>query len=216
MKKVLKLVGPFVLVLLVLAVLTRLCRTREEFLGITEPENPRQIAEEIYTPPIVNIPFITKDKQPVPTKDLPIPKEKVERSIHIDLTTIPQGRELVLIQDKRGNLYFPTETQEGVKVRVVKWQKKPISFGLYFGYSAIYNGDWAHCVSLDFVRVKRFYLGPDVGLANQGKKLVAGFSLKWHTFDLIEPGTGTTLRLSLLTGYDLIGHTAYAGINLKW
>lgn len=217
-KKVIKLVGPFILVLLILAFLSRICGNRAEqvspFTG--DQKNPQQIPEETYTPPIVKIPFVTKDKQPVLTKDLPIPKKDVVRTIHIDPTTIPQGRELVLVQDKHGDLYFPSTTEKGIKVKVVKWNNRPISFGFYIGYTFAYTGEAAHCLSLDLLRIRRFYIGPDLGLAKQGNQLLAGISVKWHTLNIVEPGSGTTLRLSVLAGYDFYTHKPYVGGNLKW
>ena len=165
-----------------------------------------RIPEETYREPIVTIPVILPDKPPIAESRLPIPKKQVSKSIA--LTDTESGRTIELIIDKKGGIYFPTDTQN-IKAQVTIWKPKLVEVGTWFGYTGVYSGSYYHCFSLDLLRVGNFKFGSDVG--TDSHRLLIGLSCKYPVISI-----GTTIHLALVGGWNFMGNKPYFGGNLQW
>jgi len=136
------------------------------------PDKPRKmipiqetaIEEEIYRPPIIKIPFITKDRQPIKDKDLPIPKKDIAKTIEI---IQPKSKEAVVIIDKKGKIYKSKDTPKEVEIKVTTWKPRLFEVKPQVGFTGaltIYPLDLYPCLSLDILRIWKLYFGGDLGV----------------------------------------------------
>ena len=199
-------IGLVVLLLGVVLLFNYLQGIRENAESPVSPSQP--IPEKVYREPSIKIPFITKDKQPIPNEELPVPKKEVDKTITI---TLPD-KKIDLVIDKKGEVY-PTKTVPSeVKISVTTWKPKLFEFGWKFGYSGVFDGQVTyHCLSLDALRLGRFSFGSEIGVGGNVNKLLIGLSGKYQILEITQTG-----KISVVGGWNFIGNRAYVGVNIKW
>jgi len=176
----------------------------------------QKVEKKTYRPPVVKTP-ITPDKPPVEKKKLPVHPKVVKRTIEVKTET-PEKKEtkITLVEDKKGNIYV-IDNKDKAKITVTEWKPKIADFDFKFGYSLVYSKGIYHCLSLDYFRIWRFYIGSEVGVGIQGKSIsdyLVGLSLKFKWWELFS--SKVSFRFSLVGGYDFIGSSPYIGLNLKF
>jgi len=181
---------------------------------VETPSSPA-IKKEVYRPPVVKTP-ITPDKPPVEKKKLPIPSELVKRTIELKTETL-EGRtiNIILVEDKKSNFY--TVAGQEVKVTITEWKPKLIAPEFKFGYSLVASNKIYHCLSLDYIRVWRFYLGSEIGVGVKNRYFddyLIGLSLKYKIWELSD--NKNSYLFSLTAGYNFLNSKPYIGINLKF
>lgn len=185
---------------------------------IEKLKNEYIVEKKTYTPPPVKIPFV-RDKQPIKSEDLPIPKKEVATTIKIVPNDLPPGikmGEVKLIIDKKGNVYKAKDTPDNIKIEVVDWKPKLISLNFDLGYSFVYNGESFHCLSLDILRVWIFHFGGEIGthVNLEFKEFLAGPSVGVKIGEIKFLGLKTNIDLTF--GKDFLNQKFYGGINLRW
>ena len=186
---------------------------------IETPIPGSRVKEVSYREPIIKLPF-QKNKQPVKQEDLPIPKEKVSKSISIALTGVEKNKSIKfdLVVDKKGHLYETKNVPKNVVIKTTIWKQKFISPGFRFGYTIAFSGGFYHCLSLDYLRIWKIYLGSEIGLKiGEGvlNELLIGLSLKYRFASLVFEG-GSPIDVSLTTGFNFINYLPYGGLNVRW
>jgi hypothetical protein len=180
-------------------------------------QNEYLLPAEKYTPPLVKIPLLTKDKPPVSKANLPIPKKDVKTTIVVK-NPIPGARDITLVIDKEGKIYKSKDTPEDAKIEVTTWKPRLFDVKPRFGYSGVYSDQFYHCLSLDVIRIGKFYAGGEVGISLSGSDIdgyLLGLSGKYHFATLGFVGGGRIDVLATL-GWNFLDKRAYAGISIRW
>jgi hypothetical protein len=171
-----------------------------------------KVPEATYTPPIVSLPFVP-DKQPVASSRLPIPKKDVAKTMVITTDT-EMPRKIEIIVSKSGDIYFPTDTPEGVKAKVTVWKPRFIHVGLSFGASFVTDPHVQYlCLSLDYLYIGRLTLGMDAGMSTKENKALLGLSMR---YPLVTVSANGDFSVNITVGYNMIGKSPYGGVSLKW
>ncbi len=193
----------------------RNCKNRKSEIVIKQ-ENVEQRA---YIPPVIKLPFV-KDRQPLPSEILPIPKNQVAKTIQISTTEPSLPAKVDIIISKRGDIYFPTNTSEEIKMVVTKWKPTLFEFKPNFGYSIGFTADGGyHCFSFSPVRIWKIYLGTDIGFAYGESKFFPfiGVSAKYHLATLIfNEDRGTGIKVLTGIGMELLKNRVYMTIGFQW
>lgn len=181
-------------------------------------KNENLITEETYRPPIVKIPFTKSPKQPIKDKDLPIPKKDVDKTIEITVPPSPKPKKIKIVIDKDGKIYKSKDTPKDIKIEVTKWRPRLIDIKPRFGYSLVYQGQAYHCLTLDVLRIGKFYAGGEAGISMNNYDLdgyLLGLSGKYHclTFDFFG---GAKIYAFAALGYNFLDKKIYAGVTLRW
>ena len=171
----------------------------------------KPIKEKTYRPPVIKT-SVTPDKPPIEKKKLPIHPKQVKRTIEIKTET-PEGQEIktILVVDKKDNFY--TIADNKTEISITEWKPPIAAFDFKFGYSLVASNKIYHCLSLDYVRVWKIYLGSEIGVKVKDRQIddyLIGLSLKYKTLDI------KTYSLNLVAGYDFINSKPYVGLNLKF
>ena len=201
------------LIALALVGILYLRNCRPQRIQPTEPgTNPKtyQVQAQTYTPPIVKIPFITKDKQPVKSDVLPIPPAQVDKTIKIEA---PGQAPTTIIIDKKGDVYLPKDAPADVKVSVVQWKPAFAALEFKFGTALVYSGAPHVCLSLDYFRVWRLYFGSEIGVSYKNNKVgyLIGLSGKLR---LTDPSSRVDVRV--IGGWDFLGNKPYVGLGVRF
>ena len=180
-----------------------------------------QIIEETYREPIVSLPW-QKDKAPIKEDKLPIPKKKVDKVIQIEVP-IPGSEEVItteIIIDKKGEVYKATDTPEDTKIKVTKYQPRFMDFDFRFGYSCVVSDSVYHCLSFDYLRAGRFYLGSEFGLPQKGNGIgstyLIGLSIKYRVCEIGDWNKPGGVGFNAVAGWNLMKNMVYGGFNIKW
>lgn len=179
-------------------------------------KNDYLLPSDTYRPPIIKLPF-TKDKAPVKEKFLPIPKKDVKTTIVIKDPGSGTGKVTIII-DKKGKIYKSTDTPEDVKIEVTHWKPKLFEIKPRFSYVLAYRDQVYHCLSLNVLRVGKFYLGGEVGVSMSDYDFdgyLLGVSGKYH-FMTLDFATGQKITAFAVLGYDFLCKKAYVGIMLRF
>jgi len=171
----------------------------------------KPIKEKTYRPPVIKTP-ITPDKPPIEKKKLPIHPKTVKRTIEIKTET-PEGQEIktILVVDKKDNFY--TIADNKTEISITEWKPPIVAFDFRLGYSLVASNKVYHCLSLDYIRVWKIYLGSEIGVKVKDRQIddyLIGLSLKYKTLEV------KTYSLNLVAGYDFINSKPYVGLNLKF
>jgi hypothetical protein len=164
-----------------------------------------------YQPPIVKVPFLTKDRAPVSKKNLPIRKGDVKTTIVVK-NPVPGGKDITIIIDKKGKVYKSKDTPEDVKIQVTEW--KPALFGLQskwgIGITMDIPPDLSVILSWDVIRAWKLHFGLDVGmtLADQATEVWLGVSVK---FKILKNN-----NLFMLVGYNVTQDVPYVGVSMRF
>jgi len=221
MLKFLKLIkgvaGLIIGILVVVFVLNFLRDKTQPNMTLVSNGEDYKLIETTYREPIASLPW-QKSKEPIKKEKLPIPKKNVDKVIQIE--TKAQGSDEVIITeiiiDKKGDVYKALDTPGDTKIKVTKYKPSLIAFDLRFGYTLAVSDGIYHCLTLDYLRVDRFYLGSEIGLHQSkstiGDKYLIGLSLKYRIAKDRESG----VNLSLTAGWNLVGNKVYGGLTIKW
>lgn len=182
----------------------RTCGKGEEKLP-NFPEKEFQTETEIYTRPVIRIPF-TKPKLPVDPEILPVHPSMVEKTVKIE--TGPEAdREVVsLVIDKKGRVFKTKDTSEEVKIVTTEWKRPVFEIKPKFEYSLVWAGALFNCVSLDLVRAWRIHAGVEIGIQAVFQDWLIGISGKYQVTD----------NMKILAGRDFYGSRFYAGIQFSF
>lgn len=155
MKKIFKIIAVISVVLLVGSV--ALHKQCDKPIQI-EPDNEFKLPVEIYRPPLVKLPWKSHQK-PVAARKLPIPTKDIDKTISI-------GENVVLIIDKKGDIYTTKDTPEDIPIKVVVWKPKALAFESKWGATLAITTepDMYFCLSWSFFRVGGVHIGVDVGI----------------------------------------------------
>ena len=181
---------------------------------------PVPIAEETYRPPIVKIPFITKDRQPVKTENLPIPKKDIDKTIVISKTGLDSitNHPITLVVDKGGKIYKTNDTPDDTQILITKWRERNIGFTFKIGGTLAYSDGFYYCFSLDVFRIGRFYAGGEFGLKlGKGEEpdFLLGLSGKYK-FATLKVMDRDFLIFQAVCGWDFLHRATYFGLSVKW
>jgi len=184
-------------------------------------ENKHRIMEMTYRPPIISLPW-QKDKAPIKEEKLPIPKKRVDKVIQIEVP-IPGSEETItteIIIDKKGEVYKATDTPEDTRIKVTKYKPRLFDLDFRLGYSCVVSDHIYHCLSFDYLRAGRFYLGSEFGIAQKGNsvggKYLIGLSLKYKIFEIGDWNKSGGVGFNAVAGWNLMGNMVYGGFNIKW
>jgi len=122
------------------------------------------------------------------------------------------------VVDKKGHLYETKNVPKNVVIKTTIWKQKFISPGFRFGYTIAFSGGFYHCLSLDYLRIWKIYLGSEIGLKiGEGvlNELLIGLSLKYRFASLVFE-SGSPIDVSLTTGFNFINYLPYGGLNVRW
>lgn len=198
---------------LIVSVVGSVIVTKRCINPLQEPsENAYLLPSDSYQPPLVKVPFLTKDRAPVSKKNLPIRKRDVKTTIVIK-NPVPGAKDITIIIDKKGKVYKSKDTPEDAKIQVTEW--KPTLFGLQskwgIGIAMDIPPDLSFILSWDTVRIWKLHLGVDVG----GKLASYGVMDFW---------VGTSVKCKILknnnlfalAGYNWMEKTPYVGVSLRF
>ena len=200
-----------VIIIAVLAglLLLKICVGRKSNQEIEQPKkNEYVIEEKTWTKPIITIRGITK-QPPVSKKELPIPVKEVAKTIAVPL---PDDKDIVLVIDKKGDIYKTRNFPEEVKPVVTEWKPSIFAIDKNMGFSLVYSGKAYFCLSINVFNIsERLYFGGDVGI-NIDKMPIKDWLL------------GVTARYRvwkerpafLMGGWNFIKKEAYVGLSLMW
>ena len=207
LEKLIKRIGIIVMIISITLLIGSVLIQRHCAKTSVVPGNPYVIPEQTYTPPILPI---FKNKQPVKTENLPIPKKEVARTIEI--TPTKEADKITIIEDKKGNLYVSKDTKVE-KIEVVKWKPGLFNFKYEPGLSVfLHDSRIFYALSFDVFNIReKLYFGGDAGLA--WKQILLGASLRFRFLPCSDTARRIPIYLSL--GYDFFNSRAYVGLTLK-
>jgi len=180
---------------------------------LQEPtKNAYLLPSESYQPPIVKVPFLTKDRIPVSKKNLPIRKRDVKTTIVVK-NPVPGAKDITLIVDKKGRIYKSKDTPEDAKIEVTHW--KPALLGLQskwgIGVAMDIPPDLSFIVSWDVIRIWELHFGADLGVKLEDQRLSEiwiGTSVKYRILK--------NNNLFILAGYNWTQSVPYVGISMRF
>lgn len=184
--------------------LLRICRRGEEKLP-TFPEKEFLTETEIYTRPVIRIPF-TKPKLPIDPAISPVHPSRIDKTVVIESGPEESRQTVSLVIDKKGRVYKTKDTSDDVEIVTTQWRQPVFEIKPRFGYSLVWAGDLFNCVSLDLVRIWRIHAGVEIGVQAVFKDYLIGVSGKFRVTD----------NMKVLAGRDFYGSRFYAGVQFSF
>lgn len=205
MKKFFKIIAITSVVLLVGSVLVHQnCPKKIE--QPQQVENEFKLPEETFRPPLIKLPF-SKTKIPIKKKVLPIPIKDIAKTIEV-------GKNVVIVIDKKGEIYTTKDTSKDIPIKVVVWKPRLMAFESRWGatLAMTVKPDMYFCLSWSFIRVGGVHFGVDVGMNTKalegymGDNYLLGVAGRYRILKNNE--------IYLTGGYEFTHKAVYIGITV--